>query len=453
MEYKPYDSYKYSGVEWIGDIPEGWEIKKLRFLGQLDSSGVDKKIRDNEELYKSVHYMDVYRNRLAQIYNCDDYLIISADKSKAIKNMLLKSDVLFTNSSETPDDIGHSATIAEDLENTLFGYHLMRFRPKTELHMCYEKYLFGSCLFRSWFEKRANGITRYGVNYIDFADAIVLLPLLSEQITIADYLDTETAKIASIISAKLKLIEKLQEKRIAIISHAVTKGLDPNAKMKPSGIDWIGDIPDGWEVVPLTKYLASLVDYRGKTPVKVDDGIFLVTARNIKNGIIDYSLSQEFVNKDDYDEIMRRGKPQIGDVLFTTEAPLGEVANVDTEGIALAQRIIKLCGHKTKVDNYFMKYWLLSSAFQGNLQSLATGSTALGIKASKLHLLRLMLPPLYQQTAITDYLDIETAKIDEIIAKTKTSIEKLNEYKTALISACVTGKIDVRGGSNVQANE
>lgn len=445
MKYKPYQEYEASEIEWIGDIPKGWILKKLRFLGELDSSGVDKKIREDELLYKSVHYMDVYRNKLSEIENNDDYLMISADDNKAKKCRLLKGDVLFTNSSETPDDIGQSTIIREDLHDTLYGYHLMRFRPKYKFYLEYEKYLFGYDMLKCWFELRANGITRYGINYVDFADALIHIPPFEEQKQIAKFLDRETRRITNIINLKIQLIEKLRERRKSIISNAVTKGLNSNAIMKPSEIDWIGDIPEGWMAVPLTKYLESIVDYRGKTPQKVNEGIFLVTAKNIKEGVIDYTLSQEFVNIDEYEEIMKRGIPSVGDVLFTTEAPLGEVANIDNANIALAQRVMKFRGKKLVLNNYFLKYWIMSSTFQNNLQSLATGSTALGIKASKLHMLRLTLPPLKEQIQIVDYIDVETKRIDTIIEKTQSTINKMKEYQIALISAAVTGEIDVRG--------
>ena len=211
---------------------------------------------------------------------------------------------------------------------------------------------------------------------------------------------------------------------------------------KDSGIEWLGEIPEHWQAVGLTKYLRSLVDYRGKTPEKTKDGVFLVTAKNIKNGVIDYSLSQEFVKEDDYDEIMRRGKPEISDVLLTTEAPLGEVANVDNVNIALAQRIIKMQGKIKILDNYFLKYWILGSSFSQNLQSLCTGSTALGIKASKLCLLKVILPPLEEQKAIARFLDYKTKQIDALIAKKEALLEKLDEKRTALISHTVTKGLD-----------
>lgn len=121
-------------------------------------------------------------------------------------------------------------------------------------------------------------------------------------------------------------------------------------EMKDSGVEWIGKIPKDWEIVPLTKQLDSIVDYRGKTPEKTEEGTFLVTAKNIKDGKICYELSKEYVREADYEEIMHRGIPQIGDILFTTEAPLGQVANVDRTDIALAQRIIKFRAYESIRD-------------------------------------------------------------------------------------------------------
>ena len=210
--------------------------------------------------------------------------------------------------------------------------------------------------------------------------------------------------------------------------------------MKDSGIEWIGKIPSHWRVIRITKYLDSLVDYRGKTPEKVDDGVFLVTARNIKNGIVDYSLSQEYVAAEEYEQIMHRGKPEVGDVLFTTEAPLGEVANVDRTDIALAQRVIKFSGRKGCVDNYYLKYWLMSLGFQSFLWSLATGSTALGIAASKLGQLKMVLPPIDEQKAIAERLDCDCTTIDAIIVEKRKQLETAQQYKKSLIYEYVTGK-------------
>jgi len=204
-------------------------------------------------------------------------------------------------------------------------------------------------------------------------------------------------------------------------------------EMKDSGISWIGEIPKDWVLCPFPIYFESIIDYRGKTPEKVDEGIFLVTARNIKDGKLNYESSQEYVSEADYSEIMHRGLPNLGDVLFTTEAPLGEVANVDRTDIALAQRVIKFSGKEGILDNYFLKYWIYNPAFQDDLKSFGTGSTAQGIKASKLNQLKLILPSFNEQRRIVSFLDSKCAEIDALTADIQSEIETLEECKRSRI--------------------
>ncbi|HCE3068361.1 TPA: restriction endonuclease subunit S [Vibrio parahaemolyticus] len=207
---------------------------------------------------------------------------------------------------------------------------------------------------------------------------------------------------------------------------------------KDSGIDWFGNIPSHWRVAGFKKHIASIVDYRGKTPVKTDDGVLLVTARNIKNGKLDYSLSQEYIAPDDYDDVMSRGKPEIGHVLFTTEAPLGEVANIDRVDFALAQRVIKFDGLYNDLNNYYFKYLIMSEEFQQSLNLFASGSTVKGIKAERFVYLRNLLPSYEEQQKIANFLDHETAKIDTLITKQEKLIELLKEKRQAVISHAVT---------------
>jgi len=207
---------------------------------------------------------------------------------------------------------------------------------------------------------------------------------------------------------------------------------------KDSGVEWFGEVPNHWKVAGFKKYLRKIVDYRGKTPNKTDNGVMLVTARNIKNGSLDYSLSQEFIAEEDYDDVMSRGKPNIGDVLFTTEAPLGEVANIDRLNIALAQRVIKFCGKDGILDNYYFKYLIMSQEFQQSLYLFASGSTVKGIKAERFVYLRKLLPPIDEQKQIANFLDHETAKIDTLIEKQQQLIKLLKEKRQAVISHAVT---------------
>lgn len=273
----------------------------------------------------------------------------------------------------------------------------------------------------------------------------VAVPSRAEELAIAAFLDREVAKIDALIAEQERLIELLKEKRQAVISQAVTKGLNPDARTKPSGIEWIGDIPIHWNVGGLTRFIEPIVDYRGRTPTKQDQGIFLVTARNIRQGRIDYSISQEYVDPESAASLLNRGKPAIGDLLFTTEAPLGQVALVDRTDIAIAQRIVKFRGMPDVMDNRFLMYWIMSDQCQARLTTLATGSTALGIKASKLGMIGCPVPPFFEQAEIVTHCDKEVERCEKLILESESTIALLAERRSALISAAVTGQIDVRG--------
>ncbi|MCC8079773.1 MAG: restriction endonuclease subunit S [Oscillospiraceae bacterium] len=169
--------------------------------------------------------------------------------------------------------------------------------------------------------------------------------------------------------------------------------------------------------------LCDIVDYRGKTPQKVDKGIFLVTAKNIRFGYIDYEKSQEYISEENYEEVMHRGHVQIGDILITTEAPCGNVALADRENIALAQRVIKYRPKDKRISNIYLKYILMGEEFQRKLSAASTGGTVKGIKGSKLHKLTIPVPPLDVQLSIINVLDRFNALCNDISSGLPAEIE------------------------------
>jgi len=202
----------------------------------------------------------------------------------------------------------------------------------------------------------------------------------------------------------------------------------------------LGKIPVDWEVKNLID-VANYVDYRGKTPEKTESGRFLVTAKNIKSGHIDYNASQEFISDHGYKLVMRRGFPRIGDILITTEAPLGSVAMVDREDIALAQRIIKYRAIDSTIENNYLLQYLLSTKFQQILDLHSTGSTAKGIKGSILHKLPISLPPIPEQRAIAACL----GTIDATITNTNQLIAQKELRKKWLMQQLLAGKKRLKG--------
>ena len=420
-----YPEYKESGVEWIREIPAHWEIGKIKHIVTFVS---EKSTPETNAIKISPENVESETGKVLDFYSSYDSGGVKFQAGDVLFNKLrvYLSKVVFAEYSGY--SLGEMIVIRPSLQDT--GKYLF--------------YLMLSCRFIEYCNSISEGAKMPRTAVDDILNAQIPLTSYQERTQIANFLDHKTKQIDELTHIKEQNIELLHEQRTALINQAVTKGLDPNVEMKPSGVEWIGKIPKDWSAVPLTKYLESIIDYRGRTPEKTEDGRFLVTAKNVRDGQIDYEISQEFTSEDEYQRIMTRGMPQIGDVLLTTEAPLGEVANVDDVSIALAQRIIKFRPKSDRLNPYFLKYWILSYSFQSELRQYATGSTAQGIKASKLCLLKLNLPPLKEQIQIANFLDRKTERIDELISTEQQKIELLKEYRQSLISEVVTGKIDVR---------
>ena len=433
---------KDSGVEWIGEIPEGWDVRKLKYCGKLDSNGVDKKQRDGEKLFKSVHYMDVYTNSLHEIGNSEDYLVISADVQKAEMCTLKQGDVLLTTSSENPEDIGHSAEISEDLDNTLFGYHLMRFRATIPLALHLRKYLIGSYLMRQWFEYRSVGMTRYGLSRSDITDAQLILPPFSTQNSLASFLDTKSSLIDAAVQKEREIIGKLKEYRQAVITEGVTKGIRAGVPMKDSGVEWIGEIPEGWDVQKIKSYY-SIVN--GSTP-KSDKSeywggdIIWITPAEMSSSIVEIYDSKRTITEEGLQSCGTTLLP-INSIILSTRAPIGQVCIAGTN-LCTNQGCKSLVMRKE--FNYKYSYYYLSSQTV-TLNILGRGTTFMELSTYDLANYPLPIPPLPEQQEIADYLDAKCSAIDATIQKRELAIEKLTAYKQSLIYECVTGKREVLG--------
>jgi type I restriction enzyme, S subunit len=287
------------------------------------------------------------------------------------------------------------------------------------------------------------GGVRQSIKFADFPNDWIAIPNAGTQKTIADFLDAETVRIDHLILNKKKLLDVIEEKQSVARDTAVCKGLNSTANFIDSGVEWFGSVPSHWTVCRFNRLILSKVDYRGRTPEKVDEGVFLVTARNIRDGIIDYERSQEFTTDEDWLKLSSRGKPEIGDVIFTTEAPLGQIAQVDRTDVAFAQRIMKFRARDEFVSNDYLAELMMSASFQRSLQLFASGSTAAGIKSERMAHLFGLIPPRAEQEKIVHFVRRTAEYSRKLVAPVKSSIEKLSELRAALITSAVTGQIDV----------
>lgn len=214
---------KDSGIDWIGQIPEHWDIIRLKSLGNIETSSVNKKIEENEDLVKLVNYTDVYGNSKKEIWNDDNYMIVSANVKQSQSKFLKKGDVLFTPSSETIEDIGVSAVVMENLDNTLYSYHLLRLRFSKNVFLNFKKYLFNNDFVQNYFSRSATGTTRKILGLSAYNNLLVIMPpTLKEQQEIANYLDQKTQIIDEIVSNINTQISTLKELRKTLINDAVT---------------------------------------------------------------------------------------------------------------------------------------------------------------------------------------------------------------------------------------
>ena len=416
-----YDKYKPSVIEWIGEIPEHWDSKRLKYVASVQPSNVDKKTIEGELSVFLCNYMDVYKNEF--IDSSINFMEATATEAEIAKFKIKKGDVLVTKDSETPDDIANPAFVKDDFENVnvICAYHLTQIRPnRSELIGEYLFRLFQETKYKGQFEVAANGVTRFGLSVSAFSDAFVPLPRPKEQTAIAKYLDEKTAQIDTLIEKKQKLIELLKEERTAIINQAVTKGINPKAKLKPRGIEWLGDIPKHWEVKKL-KYVARLKSGDSITADSIrDEGEYPVFGGN---GLRGYTSA--YSHEGDFVLIGRQG------------ALCGNINYAKGKFWASEHAVVV-----TPIARYNL-IWVGELLCTMNLNQYSQSAAQPGLAVEKIQNLFIPVPSIEEQNSISAYIEAETQKLDATISKIEKEIELLQKYRTALISEVVTGEIKV----------
>ena len=424
-KYQAYPKYTESNIAWLGKVPTHWT--PLRFKHAL----FEKPKTSNPELAAgSISFGEV-------VYKHTETL--SAETKNSYQEVL--PGEFLVNPLNLNFDLKSLRTALSSIAVVVStGYIVLK--SSDRLVKRYVRWLLQE--FDVAHMKTLGSGVRQTINYTDIGNSFFYEPPPDEQTQIAKVLDYETAKIDALIAKQQQLIALLHEKRQAVISHAVTKGLNPAAPLRDSGVEWLGQVPAHWEVVNLNRIVRTFVDYRGRTPEKTDEGRPLVTAGAVRNGIVDLKRAPQFVSEKTYHMLRQRGVPEAGDLLFTSEAPLGEVAIVDDVEIACAQRIIMFKIDRSRMKPQFIWLYLRSQAGQDEIQTKASGSTAEGIRADRLRRCRVLVPSLDEQAEIVTHVANKLNGFDEILQKVRQQVELLQERRTALIAAAVTGKIDVR---------
>jgi type I restriction enzyme S subunit len=423
---KSYPEYKDSGIEWLGEVPEHWSLRKLKYAVTLTKEDAEERHEDFQIALENIE------SWTGQFIETDSEYSGSGDAFE-------EGDILFNKLRPYLAKVFHAQRAGTPVGE------LLVLRPEPDVSSRFLFYRLLSAEFIDVVDGSTYGAKMPRASWDFIGDLKIPIPPLEEQRTIAAYLDRKTAQIDTLIAKKQRLIDLLQEQRTAVINRAVTQGLDPDAPMQDSGIEWLGEVPAHWDQVPLKYAVHEIIDAEHKTAPYHDDGDYLVArTTNIRDGALTLE-DAEYTDQEGFDEWTRRGVPQPGDILFTREAPAGEACIVpDDVPLCLGQRVVLLRVDHDVLDERFGLWSLYSRVAWDYIKASSQGSTVDHINMSDIRNIPTLLPPVSEQEEVAAYIEKKTGELESIIDREVELIEKLEELRTSLISEVVTGKIDVR---------
>ncbi|MES1929364.1 restriction modification system DNA specificity domain-containing protein [Salinisphaera dokdonensis CL-ES53] len=427
-----------------GDLPEGWDIQKLKFFATIRTSNVDKTVSDDEIPVELCNYTDVYYND--RIVPSMEFMRGSATAAEIRKFRLQFGQVIITKDSEGWDDIGIPALVTEDMPGVLCGYHLAIFDPTNKLDGNYLSWLCRSAPLNNQFKTAANGVTRFGLGQHAMKNAYIALPPIKTQRRIAAFLDEKTARIDALIEKKRALLDRLAEKRQALITQTVTKGLDAGVQMKPSGLNWLGEIPEHWNVRRLRFFMACrTINGLYKPKEQFDNsGVPFIQmgeafrSESFQGGTEDRVLATE-------DEVKQWGLHE-GDFLIARRSLVfdGSGKSVRIESISephlFESSMIRLRIKNPEKYSRFLSYYFQSQVGRAFFLAITKQVTISGIDSQQLKNIPTLLPPAKEAHDISNFLMDAERRFGEIVQRIETSVVRLKEYRSALITTVVNGE-------------
>jgi type I restriction enzyme S subunit len=431
-------------VEWLGEIPKDWKalLIKREFYVTLGKMLTNEPRTEQDTLEYYVKAANIQWSGV----NAGNLKKMWFSPTEKEKLRLADGDLLVSEGG----DVGRAAIWRHADIDCYIQNAVNRIRGRSGAHEKFLYYWFSVIKSSGLIDVICNKstIAHYTAEKVEATEFVC--PPYGEQKLIVSYLDRETARIDNLIAEKQNFINLLKEKRQALISHVVTKGLDPNVKMKDSGVEWIVEVPERWTKTRLKFHVAKIIDTEHRTIPFIDDSDYLVVrTSDIREGELLQDQCRR-TDSDSFQEWTRRGVPLSGDLILTREAPVGEACIVP-EGInvCLGQRTVLI----RATNNLLAEYLLLviySSLTKGFIDNASMGSTVKHLNMADIPNTPLLLPNIEEQYAIVDYAKGELTKVNDLRNETLASIELLREHRTALISAAVTGKIDVRNLGGAQ---
>ena len=425
MSFPRYPKCKDSGVEWLGEVPEGWGMSRIRYVTQcLDGKRVPLNSIERADRSGDIPYWGA--NSIM------DY----------IDSALFDEDLVLLGEDGAPFFDPYRPVAFLSSGPVWPNNHIHVLRPRCQTLARYITY----CLNATSYIYYVDGSTRDKLTQSGMNSIPLPWPPEREALLITDFLDRETAKIDALVAEQENLIALLKEKRQAVISHAVTKGLDPTVPMKDSGIEWLGEVPAHWNIAPLMHLTdpARPIMYGIVLPgPNVDVGIPIVKGGDVK----DHRLKLELLNRTtpEIEAPFARARLKPLDIVYSIRGTIGdaEVVPIELQGANITQDVARISPARN-IETKWLLHVMKSKPVFVQLEQRSLGAAVRGINIFELKRARIPVPPLSERAEIADFLDTETTKLDDLTTEAQHTIDLLKERRSALISAAVTGKIDVR---------
>jgi type I restriction enzyme S subunit len=445
MKYQTYPAYKDSGVECLGALPEHWVVQSLSIATKRISVGLATSVTD---YYRDTGIPIIRNMNIKEGYFDDSDMLYLDEKFAASQETkcVYGGDVIAVH---TGSNVGLACVVPEKYNNC-HTFTTLVVTTGDDLLNRYLTYCINSQYGKAEVNRLKFGFGKDNLNVKEFRSFYTILPQYEEQQKIAQFLDHETAKIDTLIEKQQRLIELLKEKRQAVISHAVTKGLNPNAPMKESGVAWLGDVPEHWVVNNITYIFNAIGDVDHYMPQSVENGIPYVMTGDLKEFVSGISFKDcKQVSHEDYVKLSQKIKSSKGDLIVARYATIGTASYVDIDtDFLVSYSCVTIKPNPSKVFGLYLFYYFKSNSFLQGIQNQINTNTQGNVGISDLKKVKMALPTLDEQSKIIEFLDKKVSKVDTLIEKSNSAIELMQERRTALISAAVTGKIDVRNFTN-----
>jgi len=433
IRFKPYPAYKDSGIEWLGKIPKHWGGKRLKFVAPARIGKLDAKPDDT--IYIGLEHVESWTGRLL--------LDNQPETVDSVVASFWAGDVLFGKLRP------YLAKAARPHFDGVCTSEILPLRPTAECFQSYVMYCLLNAPYIRWLDSLTYGTKMPRVSPEQVGSSCVPVPSNPEQRVIAAFLDQETARIDALVEKKERLIELLQEKRTALITRAVTKGLDPNVPMKNSGVEWLGEIPAHWKVKRIRDIAESLQTGPFGSQLHADEyvpgGCPVINPANLQDGQLvpdwDCTVDEATARR------LEHHKLAPDDILLARRGELGRcgLANQQQKGWVCGTGSLRLRTRRDLARPRFLMHLLSTSGVRDWLQLQSVGSTMQNLNTSIISRIPVALSIPAEQDEIVARIDWEAGRVDSLIAKIRDGLDRLKEYRVALISAAVTGKIDVRG--------